>query len=329
MTHEPDWMLLDEYLAGTASPERRAAVARWAAEHPERAALLDALQRSVRPAGDADFDVDAAWRRTSTVLKSGERPMSPHVGRAWRIAALVVAAVGIGAVGTSLLSSRLRGDRASSMQDVATLPGQRTTVELGDGARVTLNSGSRLHLAAAADGAREVVLDGEAMFEVRHDPSRRFRVRTATGVVEDIGTRFVVRAYRELQRVDVAVAEGEVELQRPTGSTRAVRVVAGMLGTIAGDGSPLVAPLGSSDRFFSWTRGVLSLDGQPLREVLPLLERRYGVTIRVSDAALAARPVFGTFTTEPVRQTLDALALALGATVQERGGVFTMVPRAR
>ncbi len=64
-------------------------------------------------------------------------------------------------------------------------------------------------------------LEGEGYFEVTHDARRPFRVHAGDALTEDLGTRFVVRAYPELAAVDVAVAEGVVSLRRhPPRGTR-------------------------------------------------------------------------------------------------------------
>ena len=88
-------------------------------------------------------------------------------------------------------------------------------------ARVTLNAGSRLRWRADYGArTREVQLEGEGYFEVRHDGARPFRVHAPGAVAEDLGTRFTVRAYPEGSGVEVAVAEGRVALRALVDTTR-------------------------------------------------------------------------------------------------------------
>ena len=336
MTEEPTWRVLDAYLSGSATPAELEIVRQWLAAAPGRREALEALRT---PAANEtrDWNVDAAW---SKVARSLDRPApafrsptvvhAPRYGRAWRIAAILLVTVGIGLGGRAWMRSRQDAAAAArTTADVATGVGQRLSVHLPDGSTVTLNAGSRLQYATGADGARMVTLDGEGYFDVRHDARHPFRVHAHGGVAEDVGTRFVVRAYSEQPDVRIAVEEGAVRVNRADGTTEPGLVTAGMLGTIPASGAPTVTPLSKQDRYFAWTDGELSLDGQPFRDAIPMLGRWYGVSIRVPDSALGERRVFGTFRHESVADAMATLALALDATYSQAGNTVTFAARTR
>ncbi len=117
----------------------------------------------------------------------------------------------VGAAAVLLLVLRVpHGDRMA-MHEYATGAGQRETVMLPDGTEFTLALASRLRVAADyADGDRQVVLDGEAFFNVAHDDAHPFSVRAQSAVALDIGTRFNVRAYNGDRAVRVIVSQGTV-----------------------------------------------------------------------------------------------------------------------
>ena len=95
----------------------------------------------------------------------------------------------------------------------STMRGQYATIQLTDGSHVTLAPQSRLTIPAAfATGPRDISLEGEAIFDVHHDVAHPFRVHANGARVEDIGTRFDLRAYASDSSVTVAVAEGSVAL---------------------------------------------------------------------------------------------------------------------
>src|SRR5690606_39397339 len=79
------------------------------------------------------------------------------------------------------------------------------------GIRVRLNAATRLTYLETRGRVEDASLEGEAFFQVEHDPSRPFRVHTAAGVISDLGTEFNVRARND--RVDVVVTEGVVALE--------------------------------------------------------------------------------------------------------------------
>lgn len=66
---------------------------------------------------------------------------------------------------------------------------------------------------------RDVYLEkGQAIFKVKDDAARPFRVRVDRAVIQAIGTQFDV--YRRADRLDVAVIEGRVQVssERPAGA---------------------------------------------------------------------------------------------------------------
>ena len=111
-------------------------------------------------------------------------------------------------------------------------------------------------------------------------------------VTEDLGTRFVVRAYPELRHVDVAVAEGHVSLRRDGASARST-VGAGQRGRVESDGSVRVVDDVDVERWFDWTRGGLLLDDVTLRLAATEIGRRFGVRVDIADSKLAASACIG------------------------------------
>ncbi|AHG89922.1 FecR protein [Gemmatirosa kalamazoonensis] len=341
MTREPDPSIVDRWLAGEATPDDESALGEWTAADPARAAWLEAL-RARATSRERAWHVDAAWARvanrttlatdaprTLRVERGGARPAPRRLAWVGRAAAAAVLVVGSAAVW------RVAGSRDAVAPTVASAPtrelvaprGSRADVRLADGTHVVLNAGSRLRYAddyGAPGAKREAWLDGEGYFEVKHDAARPFRVHALGGVAEDLGTRFVVRAYPELARVDVMVAEGRVGLRRDTTARGDSAVLgAGQLGRLSHDGTLTVSRAPADERYLAWTTGVLVLDGEPLRDALPRLERRYDLTIRLADGALGARPVVARFRDQPAGEMLDALALALGARYERQGRVVT------
>ena len=208
--------------------------------------------------------------------------------------------------------------------------GKRTTITLDDGTRVTLNGGSRLRYSAGTtQRGQNVYLEGEALFEVKHNPSRTFRVHAAHGTVQDIGTRFVVRAFANRPDVEVVVTEGAVSLRNDSASTPPIQLAAGEGGIISGkDGAPRKLAPDALPKFVAWTTGVLILDNIALRDAAADIERWYGVHV-VVDPSIAMRPVAARFHNETVSQALDAITLALGARYSLRDSTYVISPRAR
>jgi transmembrane sensor len=249
----------------------------------------------------------------------------PWYAAGWRAAAALLLVAAGGATWWRVAAGPT--EAAAETRERSTAPGQRASFELVDGSRVTLNAGSRLRWRADyGSRTRDVQLEGEGYFEVRHDRARPFRVHARGAVAEDLGTRFTVRAYPEVPGVEVAVAEGRVALQALADTTRAL-LDAGDVGRVEGARARVVARGASTERFLGWTAGALVFDGVSLTDALPQLERWYDIDVVIPDARLAGRPLVARFSHGTAAEALDAIALALDARWSRRGRTVTLEPR--
>jgi transmembrane sensor len=332
MSESFDWRIIDRHLAGESSPADEAALDAWLASDPRNAALLkDArgLGRALDPSGDAAWNVDHAWSRVAArmheqpdgdiiPLRARAFPRARTFARTQRIvagAAVVIAAAGVVAVVLQRQAMRpSEAQRPSRRHEVVAAVAQQTRVTLGDGTQVVLNAGSRLRYTDDfGRGTRDVELDGEGYFDVVHDESRPFRVKARGTVAQDVGTRFVVRAYPEQSGVDVVVTHGAVSLRRDGASTTPALVTEGQRGRVDSSGAITVAIEPDLDRWTEWTRGGIVFDGMTLGDAALELGRRFGVRVEIRGDDLARRRVSARFNDEPLPRVLDALALALGA----------------
>lgn len=332
--NEPiDWTLLDRYLAGEASPGASARVERWLAAAPERRAMLSALRG---PGADAAGDgrTDQAWESLSARIAAAGpmaigRPAPVWAGRrhAPLLRAAVVAALLAGGAG---IIWRLAAPPTEPMVAEATAAGATRSLRLDDGTRIILGAASRLeHPRRFRGNAREVVLDGEAFFEVAHDARRPFTVRSGGALTRVLGTRFDVRGY-DGEPVRVVVESGRVRLRSAAaGADTGVVLVRGDLG-LAAPGRPAARQAGVDPaRYAGWREGRLEFDRAELAEVARELERWYGVQVRVADHALARRHLTLTLPRAPLDEVLDAITLSLGARWSRTGSTILISPSSR
>ncbi len=358
VTPDVPWHLAARRLAGTASPAEEAALAAWTAGDPARAELIERLtaiwsasESALLSPHDA-HDPGAGWSRVARrmsglqlVSEPGPRPWS-EVARAtltspvqrFRMGAIGMAALAIVAVVT--LAVTQVSDRRTLLiaeRVATTAPGQRSTITFADGTRMTLAPATRVRYAAdfGTPGAvREVLLDGEAYFEVAHDARRPFRVIAANAVTEDIGTRFAVRAYPEDSTVRVLVAEGAVALavrsrddshKGKHGPAPDVPVLrGGTIGELDREGRTRVTAGVDPSEYLAWRDGRLVFGRAPLVAVAHELSRWYGVDVQVTDPVLAARHVSATVTETSIAAALDLIAPAVDARWARRANVYTL-----
>ena len=173
----------------------------------------------------------------------------------------------------------------------ATEVGARQAVTLADGSRVTLNTHTRGR-AVVNDKQRRFWLDeGEAYFEIEHDPSRPFVVMAGRDKVTVLGTRFSVR--HEDGRTEVTVVEGRVRLDRAAsgGGPVAPMVMTRNEAAVALSGSVLV--ISRTDQQvrdeLSWREGQLAFDQMTLGEVAAEFNRYNQVQLVIEGEAANLR----------------------------------------
>ena len=332
-----DWERLDRFVAGEAPPDEMATLAAWVDADPELRALASFMRAVGTPArvGRRDWDVRSAWHRLHNRMSGPPvRLLSPMPrGGAFPLSrALSAAALLILVAASSLwLLARWRRD-PNSIHDFATRRSQTAVLELPDGSRVMLGPASSLRFrdrgALGVEAPRDVYLEGEAYLEVKHDAMRPFRVHTAAGLVEDVGTEFLVSAYPDAPGMRVVVANGMVALYgMPSTARRPLLTLAhGDLGELAVSGVATVTHDVNLAPYLAWTRGDLAFDATRLGDVVPALERWYDINIRLSDTVLAERRLTATFRRESLSQVLQLLALSLDVRMQRDGRTVLITP---
>lgn len=337
MTDDADLQKILRYVRGECSPEEASELRAWIDRDPARRAEVEAWLR-VREAGRAreplwDTEralaaLEAERRRPTRVVRfpGATLPARRRLPAYAAAAAIVLAAAG-GTLWLSRLSnSRPRAPDSVAMREYVTRPGQRADFRLGDGTHVLLSVASRLRVPADYGVRdRQLFLEGEAYFEVKHDPTARFLVHTDHATTEDLGTRFDVRAYARDSAIRVVVAEGRVAFRAVPGHE--VMLGAGQLARATASGGIATESGGDIDRYLSWTHGTLAFRDTPLSEALPELSRWFGLDLQLGDSALSARRLTASFRNEPNDQMLAAIALTLDVRWERRGQTVTFYPR--
>jgi hypothetical protein len=98
---------------------------------------------------------------------------------------------------------------------------QKKTLTLSDGSTVELSPNSTLSYTGDFNASkREVVLKGEALFDIAKDESRPFYVHSNEIRVTVLGTRFTVNSYDSNHATKIILHEGRVMVKIPDSSAR-------------------------------------------------------------------------------------------------------------
>lgn len=164
-------------------------------------------------------------------------------------------------------------------------------LNLPDGTKVWLNSASSLSYPVAFSGKeRSVVLTGEAYFEVAHNKTMPFKVRTGTQELEVLGTHFNINAYGEGRGIRTTLLEGSVRLKQ-TGSVDTRLLKPGQMAVLRGNTFE-VGPADTESEI-AWKTGYFIFNEEEIQFVMQKISRWYDVNVTYSPGLLEKKLKFG------------------------------------
>jgi len=162
-----------------------------------------------------------------------------------------------------------------------TAKGQQYQVILPDGSHVWLNAASSLRYPIAfGKQERLVELSGEGYFEISHNKSKPFRVKTADQLVEVLGTHFNLNAYPEDQVSKTTLLEGSVRVTAPAIN----RQDKGILILAPGQesvliGNQLQVQQADPEAAVAWRNGNFMFEGENIRSIMKKISRWYNIEV--------------------------------------------------
>lgn len=278
-----DWLV--RLSSGRASPKDRLAFLRWRGRSVQHEAAAREAEEILRGVGET---------RQADRLRRGSEPLpipSAYARGSRRFSRRFVfgglAAASVAAVAVALPAF---GPFSSLYADYATSVGEHRRVELPDGSVALLNTATALSFDQSGPQRRVVLHDGEALFEVAHDPNRPFIVVAGNAQVRAVGTAFTVRRYENWE--SVIVSEGVVEVTAD--GMLSVRLEAGQrLDVGAGENRQVTSV--DIDSVTAWQRGKLIFNRRPLEKVVAEIQRYRAGRIVIANDRLRTMLVSGVF----------------------------------
>lgn len=152
------------------------------------------------------------------------------------------------------------------------------TVELCDGTKVYLNSGTRLEFPSRFDeDMRSVRLEGEAYFEVARNECKPFVVEVGEMKVKVLGTAFNVKSYVDEPGVYTTLVQGSIAILR-NGQPEKELKPGEQAYYNKGIGTLSVSPVDVNE-FTSWKDGLFYFKNIALEEILRIVSRWYDLEI--------------------------------------------------
>lgn len=297
--------LLQKYFRGECSAEERTKVDEYLESHQSQELLEETFE---------GVDKEALKKE----LWSQVNPEAPRRKVRWlnfpryRIAAVVVFLISIG-----LILYQKREVKPSPQPDVQeryqvfkTNYGERRTIQLTDGTKVYLNSGSSLRLDANfRNGDRKTWLAGEGYFEVAQDMERAFIVQTGQTKIQVVGTQFNVQAYPKEDVTEVTVTEGRVRFSSDNG--KSVMLTKDERGFFSKQSQLLRKEEVATEPYIAWKDNVLVFEDQTLEEIALVLERWYNINVKIKKETLKAHRFTGRYERPSLSRLIKDMSQAM------------------
>ncbi|MFD0941078.1 FecR family protein [Pedobacter boryungensis] len=231
---------------------------------------------------------------------------------------LKIASVFILAIASTFLIYRLQNRTEQEIETIST--GTTKSFKLlADGTKIWLNKNSALQYNSAfGKEKREITLKGEAYFDVVKNSSIPLFIHAGNITIEVKGTAFNVNAYSDKPNIEVALIRGLIQVSHTSDSENMVLLKPNqklIIPNASANGAHskfIIEPINSLALLneTKWTSDTLIFKKEKLKDLALQLEKKYELKIEIQSAQLKERRFSGTFTTETIKQVLEALKLS-------------------
>ncbi|RXK85982.1 FecR family protein [Filimonas effusa] len=211
--------------------------------------------------------------------------------------------------------------------------GEIKQVVLPDGSQVDLNANSKISYRNNWDkgGSREVWLEGEALFNVKHitnpaHTARQFLVHTRALTVTVLGTVFDIRQRRS--KTEIVLESGKIKLSFVNGKQQDIIMTPGQIVSYSDRDERSFTDSTSPEKFSAWKNRRLILQDPKVSEILLYLEDNFGKKIVIEDRELSNRTVNGPILISTLDDALFVLSTILNTEVVKRDS-STIIMRTR
>ena len=239
-------------------------------------------------------------------------------GRSWwkqSLAASVALLLLAGLAVNYYLKSRSSGEAVTVM----TKTDETARVLLPDSSIVWLKSGSRIRYAPqlGSEGLRELVLEGEGFFEIKHNALRPFVVHANDVDIRVLGTVFNVRVPRTGSRVETTLFKGSISIEKKNGTSDRVVLKPNQRAVYSGKSegikvSSLLTETRVEAKGMQPLKVPMIFDEKPFKDLLLSIEKKFDVTIYIHNRSLQNCLITADLEKESLIDILDLLKIGYG-----------------
>jgi len=284
--------LIKKYLDGLCTAEEKARIEQWYDQQENNTSnFYNNSPEQLSNSAKRSFTIIKAAIRKSEIGKSAidqepiENANKTHIQSSSILLKLykpLIAAAVIVICGITALYFYPHKNPLTKYNEIIVSAGHVVHLKLADSTLVSLNAGSRLRYPQVFNSkTREIFLEGEAYFDVSHNPEKPFKVYTSGLTTTVLGTAFSVTAYKNSAHQSVAVIRGKVSVaddKETLGLLTPDKRIIYDLETKQGKISSITAAT-----LMSWKSGQLQFENQEMEDIASRLGRWYGYHFKLDD----------------------------------------------
>jgi ferric-dicitrate binding protein FerR (iron transport regulator) len=270
-----------------------------------------------------EINVDRAWNDLYSRIKADENAVTisrvtPQPGNfLLRIAAAAALLI---AIGSAVLYLNNQGTFNQKITYSTGSDQNNLQVKLSDGSVVYLNYNTVLrHRKTFGINDRNVILKGEAFFEIVPGNQKPFTIDAGKAKVKVTGTSFNVITDNASHEVEVYVKSGEVTLSDFTGS-RNIVLEPGYIGKI--NTLQATKTINNNQNYLSWNTGRIVYEGEDLKTVFDDLERIFNIDINASDQDILNKPITGNWDNDSHETIIRLICTTFNLSYKRDGNVY-------
>jgi transmembrane sensor len=269
------------------------------------------------------IDVDKAWNSIySRIERNGFSPAKPTIIRKFRTQTVIAIAASfflIVGLGISMVYLKNTGVLTGKISVSANADERNKEVLLPDGSKVFLNRNSIISFNKyPGKTTRNVILKGEAFFDIKRDPSRPFVIDAGKAEIKVLGTSFSVLTSNANNAVEVYVKTGSVLLTNSSGNQ--IVLEPGYIGTM--DSKSSARNLNDDPNYLAWNTDLLDYKNTPLEKVFADLKKVYNIDVIADNPEILKFPLRATYEKEPQDTIMKVLCTTFDLELKKDGAVY-------
>ena len=311
--------LFRKYLSNSATADEMKELDEWIASNEDFHDWLENQVDNSSAEMDAEKQADILAKiHEKIAVQSKQKFVLPG----WAKTVAAVALIVLMAVSAAIY---FRSNQPNMIQyaEIGALRGQKASVTLPDGTKITLNSESTLKYSTNYNQSdRAVELVGEAYFEVAKNKKIPFVVKAGKLEIEAKGTAFNIKAYPTDNSISTTLTEGKIEVKTPVDVLNMIpneRMEYNIT-----DQTFRKLTLTDAVGSIGWLSDELSFENATLAEVVANFSRIYNIDIRFASESIKEQRFTGKINNNSLLSVLRIISFTSPIRFEQKDSVVIL-----